>query len=63
MDKATSKRESKKCVYAGEEYSEGSTVCQSGSTYICRDGEWEFHASGCDETERENSGADLPGSR
>ena len=39
----------KTCKYKGQEYSEGSTICMSNSTYVCRDGTWDFYSSGCDD--------------
>lgn len=37
----------KSCVYNGQEYSDGSVVCQAGTKHQCRDGSWDDLGSSC----------------
>lgn len=40
---------SKNCIYQGEEYSQGSVICQDGNEFVCDNGEWNRTGAQCDE--------------
>ena len=41
------------CKYAGQDYSDGSEVCQEGRLMVCRDGNWADTGSDCDRASKE----------